>query len=59
MIGAQDSPGRTVTLGIGHLAFGACNGAPYICCIPINTTGNVGPMGGHSDILIICESKGR
>ena len=59
MIGVPDSPGRTVTLGTCHLAFSACNGAPVIRCIPINTTGNVVPVGGHSDILIICESKGR
>ena len=59
MIGAQDSPGRTVTLGTCHLAFSARNGAPAIRCILSNFTGNVAPVGGHSDILIICESKGR
>ena len=59
MIGVQDSPGMIVTLGTCHLAFSARNGAHAIRCIPSNTTGNVAPVGGHSDILIIGESKRR
>ena len=59
MISVQVSPGMMVTLGTCHMAFSARISAHAIRCIPSNTTGNVAPVGGHSDILIICESKGR